>query len=234
MLYNCRYFLFVLKEANAVWHYFEKQFNDELLPLTAQSPKHSDAVQARKAIKDNLEAALDQSLDKTITAAVGYCRYLLKSEQKKADFLTDDLNSLTQSSTSACRKVIEYLARCISQMKSSLDGENIEIVLSEFGMRFHALIFEHLQTYQYSFTGGMLAICDIKEYRTASKTLGAIGVDNEFDVLHALCNLLVVVPENLRQVCTGDQLANIDKQTLHNFVKLRVDYRQSNLQKLFT
>jgi len=145
-----------------VWHYFEKQFNDELLPLTAQSPKHSDAVAARKGIKDNLEAALDQSLDKTIMAAVGYCRYLLKTEQKKADFLTDDLNSLTQSSTGACRKVIEYLGRCITQMKSSLDGENIEIVLSEFGIRFHSLIFEHLQTYQYSFTGGMLAICDIK------------------------------------------------------------------------
>ena len=58
--------------------------------------------------------------------------------------------------------MVDYLSRCITQMKSSLDGENIEIVLSEFGLRFHALVFEHLQQFQYSFTGGMLAICDVK------------------------------------------------------------------------
>jgi len=224
----------MVSEANTVWHLFEKQFNDELLPLTATSPKHSDAVQARKAIKENLEEKLDQSLDKTITSAVGYCKYILAAEQKKNDFLSEDLNSLAQSSTPACRKVVDYLGRCISQMKSSLDGENIDIILSEFGCKFHALIFDHLQQFQYSSMGGMLAICDIKEYRTAAKSLGALVVDSEFDILHALCNLLVVVPENLRQVCTGDQLANIDKLTLHNFVKLRVDYRQSNLQRLFT
>ena len=44
----------MVSEANTVWHLFEKQFNDELLPLTAQSPKHSEAVQARKAIKGKL------------------------------------------------------------------------------------------------------------------------------------------------------------------------------------
>ena len=51
--------------------------------------------------------------------------------------------------------------------------------------------------------GGMLAICDIKEYRTAAKALNCISVDLEFDTLHALCNLLVAVPENLRQVRGG-------------------------------
>lgn len=35
-------------------------------------------------------------------------------------------------------------------------------------------------------------------------------------------------------VIKGDQLANIEKQTLHNFVKLRTDYRQQNLSRLFT
>ena len=109
-----------------------------------------------------MEEKLDQSLDKTITSAVGYCKYILAAEQKKNDFLSEDLNSLAQSSTPACRKVVDYLGRCISQMKSSLDGENIDIILSEFGCKFHALIFEHLQQFQYSSMGGMLAICDIK------------------------------------------------------------------------
>ena len=48
----------MVSEANTVWHLFEKQFNDELLPLTAQSPKHSEAVQARKAIKGEFKGGL--------------------------------------------------------------------------------------------------------------------------------------------------------------------------------
>ena len=47
----------MVSEANTVWHLFEKQFNDELLPLTAQSPKHSEAVQARKAIKGEFKGS---------------------------------------------------------------------------------------------------------------------------------------------------------------------------------
>ena len=70
--------------------------------------------------------------------------------------------SIKLGCTQACRKVVDYLSRCISQMKGALDGENIEIILSEFGSRFHALIFEHLQQFQYSSMGGMLVICDIK------------------------------------------------------------------------
>ena len=41
----------MVQEANTVWHLFEKQFNDDLMPLTAQSPKHAEAVQQRKTIK---------------------------------------------------------------------------------------------------------------------------------------------------------------------------------------
>jgi len=221
----------MVQEANTVWHLFEKQFNDDLLPLTAQSPKHAEAVQQRKQIKDTMENSLDSGLDKVITSTIGYCKYLLRSEQRKTDFLSDELAS---QATAACLHVVEYLHRVITHMKSNLDGENIDIVLGQFGSRLHNLIFEHLQGFQYSSMGGMLAICDIKEYRTAAKALNAISVDHEFDTLHALCNLLVAVPENLRQVCTGDQLANIDKNILHNFVKRRTDYKTSNLEKLFS
>lgn len=44
----------MVQEANTVWHLFEKQFNDDLLPLTAQSPRHAEAVQQRKIIKVQL------------------------------------------------------------------------------------------------------------------------------------------------------------------------------------
>jgi len=52
----------------------------------------------------------------------------------------------------------------------------------------------------------MLAICDVNEYRKGVKDFNISLVTQLFDTLHALCNLLLVVPDNLKQVCTGEQL----------------------------
>lgn len=54
----------------------------------------------------------------------------------------------------------------------------------------------------------MCAICDINEYRRCIKDLGSPLVIDLFDTLHALCNLLLVKHENLKQVCYGDTLVN--------------------------
>lgn len=51
----------------------------------------------------------------------------------------------------------------------------------------------------------MVAICDLNEYRSCTKPLGAL-VTELFETLHALCNLLLVKPENLQQVCSEDSL----------------------------
>lgn len=53
----------------------------------------------------------------------------------------------------------------------------------------------------------MVAICDLNEYRSCTKNLGAL-VTKLFEKLHALCNLLLVKPENLEQV-REDSLVNI-------------------------
>lgn len=54
----------------------------------------------------------------------------------------------------------------------------------------------------------MCAICDVNEYRKCVKDLGSSLVVDLFDTLHALCNLLLVKHENLKQVCYGDTLVN--------------------------
>lgn len=58
------------------------------------------------------------------------------------------------------------------------------------------------------FTGAMLVICDVNEYRRSIKDFKIPLILELFEKLHALCNLLVVVPENLKQVCSGEQLVN--------------------------
>lgn len=41
----------------------------------------------------------------------------------------------------------------VNQIRDSLDGKNVEAVLTEFGTRFHRTIYEHLQGFQFSSDG---------------------------------------------------------------------------------
>ena len=62
--------------------------------------------------------------------------------------------------------------------------------------------------------GAMLAICDVNEYRKCVREFHIPLVIELFDTLHALCNLLVVVPDNLKQVSHGDQLVSVSVQAI--------------------
>lgn len=59
----------------------------------------------------------------------------------------------------------------------------------------------------------MVVICDVKEYRNCIDKFKLPLLNNLFNILHALCNLLIVAPENLRQVSSGDQLVYINHES---------------------
>lgn len=75
----------------------------------------------------------------------------------------------------------------------------------------------------------MTAICDINEYRKAIRALNNLLVTQLFDILHALCNLLLVKPENLMEVCCGEALNCLEKSVVFNFIQLRSDYKTIKL-----
>ncbi|KAF6351225.1 exocyst complex component 5 [Rhinolophus ferrumequinum] len=228
------YFLDVVHQANTIFHLFDKQFNDHLMPLISSSPKLSECLQKKKEIIEQMEMKLDTGIDRTLNCMIGQMKHILAAEQKKTDFKPEDENNVLIQYTNACVKVCAYVRKQVEKIKNSMDGKNVDTVLMELGVRFHRLIYEHLQQYSYSCMGGMLAICDVAEYRKCAKDFKIPLVLQLFDTLHALCNLLVVAPDNLKQVCSGEQLANLDKTILHSFVQLRADYRSARLARHFS
>uniref|UniRef100_A0A2R9B675 Exocyst complex component 5 n=1 Tax=Pan paniscus TaxID=9597 RepID=A0A2R9B675_PANPA len=228
------YFLDVVQQANTIFHLFDKQFNDHLMPLISSSPKLSECLQKKKEIIEQMEMKLDTGIDRTLNCMIGQMKHILAAEQKKTDFKPEDENNVLIQYTNACVKVCAYVRKQVEKIKNSMDGKNVDTVLMELGVRFHRLIYEHLQQYSYSCMGGMLAICDVAEYRKCAKDFKIPMVLHLFDTLHALCNLLVVAPDNLKQVCSGEQLANLDKNILHSFVQLRADYRSARLARHFS
>ncbi|EDO34386.1 predicted protein [Nematostella vectensis] len=178
---------------------------------------------------------LTQELQKRIPG-----RLAAPTEISKETYLSQDVavNLLQENKVAlkrcemACSKSCQFIRAQLERIRDALDGKNLESVLTEFGTRIHRLLFEHLQQYTYSYDGGMRAICDINEYRKCMKEFKIPLLISLFETLHQLVNLLVVVPENLRQVCSGDQLAVLDKSVLQQFIQLRADYRTSKLQRL--
>nr|XP_002125790.1 exocyst complex component 5 [Ciona intestinalis] len=226
------YFLDIVQQTNTVFHLFEKQFADPLLPLVSASPSYSECVQRKKKVRERMEVQLDTGIDKCLSSVIGWMRHIMRTEQKKSDFSTDQPPQ--QQYTNACQMLCKYVKKVIDTMRTSLDGNNVDAVLKEFGTRYHRLVYDHLQQYSFSSMGGMMAICDVNEYGKCAQQLQVPFVNSLFESLHSLCNLLVVAPENLRQVCSGDQFANLDRAVLHTFVQLRSDYRSARLAKHFS
>lgn len=229
------YFFDVIRQCNAIYHLFEKQFNDTIVPLVISTPKHGDCLQKKKKTVEEMEVKLHTGLERCITSILGWVKFLLQSEQRKTDFKpeTEMATFDADKSTAACSCVVKFITECVKKIKVTLDGKNVEAVLTELGTRLHRVILDHLQQFQYSSIGAMVVICDLNEYRRCVREFQIPLLNTLFETLHALCNLLVVEPSNLKQMCTVDQLACLDRTVLMNFVQLRADYKTAKLVNQF-
>lgn len=227
-------FFKVVEQANAIFHLLEKHFTDSVIGLVAASPVYAECVRKKKENMNMMESKLDSGIDRILMSMSGWCKNILSTEQKKSDFRPEEHGIGLVERTTACARTCEFIASQLSFIQDSLDGKNLESVLTEFGTRIHRQIYEHLQQYQYTSIGGMVAICDISEYRNCIKAFEVPLLVKLFDKLYSLTNLLVVQPENLKQVCSEEQLAMLDKAVLQQFVQLRVDYRTAKLSRHFT
>ncbi|XP_071963133.1 exocyst complex component 5-like [Antedon mediterranea] len=223
------YFIDVARQANAVFHLLEKQFSELLVPLISSSPMYSQCVQEKREIKEQMEAKIENGLDRTLNCWCGWIKHILSAEQKKSDFKPETEEMPTELSTQACAKVLKFVEQQAGKLNACLDGKNVGAVRLEFGIRFHRVILDHLQSFTYNSMGAMLVICDVNEYRRTAKAFTSGLVNSLFEMLHALCNLLVVVPENLKQIITGEQMAGLDRSTVMSFVQLRADFKTAKI-----
>jgi len=223
------HFFSCVSQTNTIIHLVDKLFTDSLVPLVAGSPKQGDCLHTKKQELEKLESKLDQGLDRSLAAVAGWVRTVLNAEQKKTDFNPVGGEEALPVASTACLKVVRWVAGLTEKLRDCLDGRNVEWVLQELGVRLHRAIYEHLMQFQFASAGAMTLICDMQEYRkcVADWKLGVVTA--LFDTLHAMCNLLILPPENLRGAAMGDQLASVDKTILDNWLQLRVDYKSARL-----
>lgn len=224
------FFFDVVSQANTLFHLFEKQFTDSFIPLVMSSQHHGFCMKRKRELREAMEAKIDTGLDKSINAIIGWVRYIFATEQKKADFRPETEDAPMHLLSPAAAKVSKFMHTQVKEIKNSLDGKNVDIVLGTLGQRYHRVTYEHLTQFTYNSIGAMLVICDVNEYRKLVKEEMCVPLVTQlFESLHALCNLLVVVPENIKVVSSGEQLATLDDSVIQNFVQLRADYRTARI-----
>ncbi|KAI6176323.1 Exocyst complex component 5 [Aphelenchoides bicaudatus] len=189
-------FFAIVQQSAAITHLLIKQFDDVIYPLI-------------KTVKS--------------MHLVGYVRFLLNTEQKKSDFKPEDENRAISAKTNACAKVVYYLSRMYIRIKENVDGGNLSTVLAELGSRFFTTIINHIKSFNYNLTGTMLLISDVNEYRKCVAEWKIAELGKQFEALHALVNLMVVVPENLQEASNAQALHGVDPALINAFVQLRHD-----------
>uniref|UniRef100_A0A914W432 Exocyst complex component 5 n=1 Tax=Plectus sambesii TaxID=2011161 RepID=A0A914W432_9BILA len=227
------HFLSVVRQTAAICHLFEKQFEDSIYALVKETTAEESAVSKKRQALFVLENKMTLGLDRHLNAVVGYVRFVLATEQKKTDFRPENEDQIVPLCSTACTTVVRFLNEQVERIRDSVDGTNLTTVMTELGVRFHRTVLTHIYQFVYSSAGAMLLLCDINEYRKLIMSWKVPLASKLFESLHALSNLLVVVPENLADACTADVLGDVDRTIVVNFVQLRADYRSARLYNDF-
>uniref|UniRef100_T1J593 Exocyst complex component 5 n=1 Tax=Strigamia maritima TaxID=126957 RepID=T1J593_STRMM len=225
------YFFDVVRECTTSMQLFDKMFVMNLSPLTINSSRHAELMQKKKNFNSNVEQKIDIGIERSLAAIFAWISHILKTEQKKTDFKPENKQGddqsveIAQSGTEACMKIVKFLNAQVKKIKECFVGKNVDAILSEVGIRFHRLIFEHLQQIQYNEQGAILLIFDVNEYRKCVQNFHISLVDDLWESLFALCNLFVVPAASLDSICQNDLLAHLDKTVIRSFIQLRPDQK---------
>ncbi|XP_063693944.1 exocyst complex component 5-like [Bolinopsis microptera] len=221
-------FLTIVGNANITYHSLDKFFNDTILP-NIQNPKvQTEVRKIRQTEMKRIEEKVSNEINHSINIIINWIKVIFKSKQEKEDF-----NSLcvAQSSTRACNEVCNFLtSSVIDTFKGPVDGDNLQHVMMELGVRFHGALLDHLLQYQYSIVGALQLIQDLHRYKQTVHHFKEPFVEELFEGLSKLTQLLIVEPHKLRDIWDEGSLARIEHGFLVQFVKLRADYRKSNIQ----
>ncbi|MCP9260594.1 Exocyst complex component 5 [Dirofilaria immitis] len=123
---------------------------------------------------------------------------------------------LERQLNAACALVVKYLSSEVQVIRDSLDGNNLTTLMLELGRRFYKVLLTHIYQFTYNSQGAMLLLCDINEYRKCVLGWKIPEIGEQFEALHALANLLVVVPENLNEACLSQLLFHTASNGLSN------------------
>ncbi|KAL3687513.1 hypothetical protein R1sor_013822 [Riccia sorocarpa] len=222
---SVRAFMIAVQRATSnvalVQQHFVNTISRLLLPVDGA---HAACCEEMANAMSNAEGAALKGLKVCIETIVAEAERLLTAEQKAADYRPlDDGNPPDHRPTTACVRVVQYLARILEFVQSSLEGLNKQAFMTELGNRLHKSLINHWLKFQFSASGGLRLKRDVSEYADFVRSFKAPVVDEKFEQLGTLVNVFIVAPESLPTLL--DSSLKLARKDALRFIQLREDYK---------
>ncbi|KAL3122895.1 hypothetical protein niasHT_010295 [Heterodera trifolii] len=228
-------FFKVIQQSSAITHLFAKLFDDTIHPGIRDTQIEDALLRKRDQTLRNVEERINIGVRRQLNAVIAFVRHVLSTSQRKTDFKPEeDSCEISAACSGTCSTVVKYLNRVVQNadkcgIKDCVDGGNLRVILAELGDNFYATILSHALSFAYNLAGAMLLLCDVSTYKKCISAWGITELEKKFDSLHALANLLVVVPDNLPEACNSQLLKNVDRPLMNEFIQRRHDYKSAKL-----
>jgi hypothetical protein len=132
-------------------HLIDAEFNTSIVRAIS-SPKILRECKGKHFLHiSRLEKKINTGSEKALHAMMSWTRHLLSTHQRKTDFKVDD--NLDPQATTACVEVVKYVESCYTMLAEYMDGKNAADLVTELGIRFFYLIYNHIMEYQYTTMG---------------------------------------------------------------------------------
>ena len=93
-------------------------------------------------------------------------------------------------------------------------------------MHFFQLLYNDLKRFAVSDIGAIKLMRDLSEYQKAIRQFQVTSVEDQFDTLREISNVLLVLPQNLADVVQQlEKNSSVKHEEVVAFIKMRGDYK---------
>lgn len=212
-------------------------YNPNLHRGLVANQAHCDELRQSKF--EEVENLINTGIDRSLNFYSAWIKKIYNGQNLK-EFQSLDDESIMHGPTDTCRQVCSFVQQVVFRVTTDLphlgrqqQQEWTDEILLQFGLKFHSNLLSQIQKLQVSLYGGIQISMDLSEYKKVAESFNVPLLMKLFSSLQALCNLLITPDKHLKAVVNGPELEGFDPTYVHDFVKLRVDYRRNDLSSLF-
>ena len=221
---------------NSVLQKVQRHLEQNVLPsiVSVSLPMQLQCIKLKDDLFSTLESYVVKGLEIMLKSIVEYCKFILEKEQKNiaADYKPKENDSrfvfVEHQPTQGCTKCCSFLTTHCEQIQTCLFGKNREYFLTKLGMHFFQLLTNTLKDMSVSNLGAIKLMRDLSEYQKCMRQFQVTVIEDQFDTLREVSNVLLVLPQNLPEVVSQlEKNPSVKHEDVIAFIKMRSDYSKN-------
>ncbi|CAM9481219.1 unnamed protein product [Discosporangium mesarthrocarpum] len=165
----------------------------------------------------------EKVLQRSLELLVVFAERELSNRSNKNDYCPKEDSAIVQA-TRTTKVVCAMLEEQYSVASECLKEMDLRSMWAAVGMEVHRLFVEHLKRTKVNVIGAFILTNDVNRLQEVMGSFDSQEVTSALDGLRELINLFVVPPENLTTLMEQGVMADMGRDELKEFVRIRADY----------